>query len=153
MITQHIKYKMNHWIIRIGNGENFKNSKYPFWGLINHWKPHAAKIKENDILWFLCNKDTNDNKILGMARFTKMLDKRDEVLINIETTNNIEQGWDCNSYDIELHYTDLYDTSEQNIKIHIRNQVPVINYYDNTEKIKEDLEKHYNGFKFYAKTI
>ena len=82
-----------------------------------------------------------------------MLDKRDEVLINIETTNNIEQGWDCNSYDIELHYTDLYDTSEQNIKINIRNQLPVIKYYDNTEKIKEDLEKHYNGFKFYAKTI
>lgn len=22
-----------HWIIRVNNGENFRNSKYPFWGV------------------------------------------------------------------------------------------------------------------------
>ena len=22
-----------HWIFRVGDGENFRNSKYPFWGV------------------------------------------------------------------------------------------------------------------------
>lgn len=143
---------MEHWIIRIGDGENFKNSKYPFWGLINHWKPYASKIKENDILWFLCNI-TNDNNVLGMAKFTKMLDKRDEVLINIETTNNIEQGWDGDNWDLELHYTDLYDASNSDIKITLPFNLSIINYNKHKDKITENLVEHYNGFKKYANPI
>jgi len=47
----------------------------------------SDKINNGDIL---CNK-SNDNKIIGMATFTKFLDKRDEPLIAIETVNNIDQ--------------------------------------------------------------
>ena len=25
--------KPKHWLIRVQNGENFRNSRYPFWGL------------------------------------------------------------------------------------------------------------------------
>lgn len=24
---------INHWLIRVKNGKNFTNSKYPFWGV------------------------------------------------------------------------------------------------------------------------
>jgi len=44
----------NHWLIRIKDGINFKNSVYPFWGIK---KGHngsirtiISKIKEGDIL-------------------------------------------------------------------------------------------------------
>ena len=83
-----------------------------------------------------------------MATFTKFLDKRNEHLIAIETVSNIDQGWDDNNYELELHYTNLYNTEKQNIKIdEILGQSPIINY---KHKIKEDLEKHYIGFKFYG---
>lgn len=53
-----------------------------------------------------------------------------------------------NNYELELHYTNLYNTEKQNIKIdEILGQSPIINY---NHKIKEDLEKHYIGFKFYG---
>tara|TARA_Y100000593_G_C4175212_1_gene269096 strand:+ start:349 stop:564 length:216 start_codon:yes stop_codon:yes gene_type:complete len=50
-----------HWIIRIGDGVNFKNSKYPFWGM-KKGKDGCMKsilinnVKEGDILWFCTNK-------------------------------------------------------------------------------------------------
>jgi hypothetical protein len=145
---------INHWLIRVKNGKNFKNSKYPFWGVTagktNNIKTMVSKINNGDILWFLCNK-SNDNKIISMATFTKFLDKRDEPLIAIETVSNIDQGWNDNNYELELHYKNLYNTEKQNIKIdEILGQSPIINYNNNKHKIKEDLEKHYIGFKFYG---
>lgn len=144
----------NHWILKVADGKNFKNSKFPFWGLKagkkDVVKNSALKIKEGDILWFLCNK-SNDNKIIGMATFTKLLDKRDELLIQIETTSCIEQGWHDDDWEIELHYTNLYNTEKQNIKIDEKlGQFPITNYYNNKDKINEDLENHYNGFKYYG---
>jgi len=59
-------------------------------GKTNNIKTIVSKINNGDILWFLCNK-SNDNKIIGMATFTKFLDKRDEPLIAIETVSNIDQ--------------------------------------------------------------
>jgi hypothetical protein len=149
--------QQNHWILKVADGENFKNSKIPFWGLKagknDVVKNSALKIKEGDILWFLCNK-SNDNKIIGMATFTKLLDKRDELLIQIKTTSCIEQGWDGDDWDIELHYTNLYNTEKQNIKIDEKlGQFPITNYYNNKDKINEDLEKHYNGFKYYGTCV
>ncbi len=46
----------------------------------------SDKINNGDIL---CNK-SNDNKNIGIAIFTKFLDKRDESLISIETVSNIK---------------------------------------------------------------
>jgi len=149
--------QQNHWILKVANGKNFKNSKFSFWGLKagkkDIVKNTALKIQKGDILWFLCNK-LNDNKIIGMATFTKLLDKRDESLINIETTSSIEQGWDGGDWEIELHYTNLYNTEKQNIKIDEKlGQFPIANYYNNKDKINEDLENHYNGFKYYGTCV
>jgi|SaaInlV_125m_DNA_1040241.scaffolds.fasta_scaffold31888_1 hypothetical protein len=149
--------QQNHWILKVADGKNFKNSKFPFWGLKagkkDIVKNLALKIKEGDILWFLCNK-SNDNKIIGMATFSKLLDKRDELLIQIETTSCIEQGWDGSDWEIELHYTNLYNAEKQNIKIDEKlGQFPITNYNNNKDKINEDLENHYNGFKYYGTCI
>ena len=73
--------KQNHWIIRVADGKNFKNSNFPFWGLKagkkDIVKNSALKIKEGDILWFLCNK-SNDNKIIGMA--TLIIHRRSDLI-------------------------------------------------------------------------
>jgi hypothetical protein len=150
--------QQNHWILRVADGKNFKNSKFPFWGLKagkkDCIKNLALKIKEGDILWFLGNKKDKDNKIIGMAEFTKLLDKRDELLIQIETTPCIEQGWDGDDWEIELHYTNLYNTEKQNIKIDEKlGQSPIVNYYSVKYKLNEDLENHYNGFKYYGTPV
>jgi len=149
--------KQNHWIIRVADGKNFKNSNFPFWGLKagkkDIVKNSALKIKEGDILWFLCNK-SNDNKIIGMATFTKLLDKRDEPLIEIETRSCNDQGWVGDEWEIELHYTNLYNTEKQCIIIDENiGQSPLRNYYNNKDKINEDLENHYNGFKYYGTCV
>ena len=53
-----------------------------------------------------------------------------------------------------LMTTIFYNTEKQNIKINeILGQSPIINYNNNKHKIKEDLEKHYIGFKFYGISI
>lgn len=42
------------WIIRVNDGENFRNSKYPFWGVKlgknGNIKTIVKKIKKGDIL-------------------------------------------------------------------------------------------------------
>ena len=71
-----------------------------------------------------------------MGTFTKFLDKRYELLIVIETINNSDQGWYDNNYELELHYTNLYNTEKQNIKIdEILGQLPIINYNNNPNAI------------------
>jgi len=141
-----------HWIVRVGDGKNFKNSKFPFWG-VKATAPNVLNIKSGDVLWFLCNKK-NDNKIIGMATFTKLLDKRNEPLIQIETINCTDQGWDGDNWVLELHYTNLYNTEKQNIKIDEKlGQSPIISYNNNKSKIYEDLETHYNMFKFYGTCV
>jgi hypothetical protein len=150
-------FQQNHWILRVADGKNFKNSKFPFWGIKagknNCIKKFALKMKSGDVLWFLSNKK-NGNKMISMATFTKLLDKRDESLVQIETTSCAEQGWDGDDWEIELHYTNLYNAEKQNIIIdEILGQSPIINYNNNKLKIKEDLETHYNGFKYYGTCV
>jgi hypothetical protein len=47
-----------HWLIRVGNGINFKNSKKNIWSLNNSKKTLAIlnNFNENDVLWFISNK-------------------------------------------------------------------------------------------------
>ena len=70
-----------------------------------------------------------------MATFSKLLDKRDGQLIQIETTSCNDQGWDG-----DLHYTNLYNTEKQCIIIDENiGHFPITNYNNNKDKIKEDL--------------
>lgn len=148
-----IKQKQ-HWIFRVGDGINFNKSKYPFWGVkrgrANAIKSIVNKIKKGDILWFLTNKK-NDNKIIGMAEFIEYYDRNDEPLININTFSNKEQGWDGDdNWDLQIHFTNFYETKKQNLQICIQCASVIINYNNLKDKIKINLEKHYINYRFYA---
>jgi hypothetical protein len=78
--------EVNHWIIRVKDGDNFKRSNYPFWGVKrgvhNTIKSVVKKIGKGDILWFLTSKDYG-GKFIGMAEYTGFFDKNDEPFIQL----------------------------------------------------------------------
>ena len=144
----------NHWLIRVKDGINFKNSVYPFWGIK---KGHngsirtiISKIKEGDILQFFTSKEYG-GKIIGMSEYTHFFDRSNEPLIKINTISNLEQGWnEDNESDLQIYYKNLYDTEKQNIKICLRHAATLFNYKTMQDKIEDDLIMHYKNFKFYA---
>ena len=104
-------------------------------------------------MWFISNK-TNNNIILGMAHYKCYYLKIDEPLININTYSNDECGFDNNNdYDIQIHYTKFYNTEQQQIQLIFKCMSPIINYYNNSEKINVDLIVHYNNYMFYTEPI
>ena len=52
--------EQKHWLIRVQDGENFRNSKYPCWGVKRGnqdcIKTIVNKFKKGDILWFMTSK-------------------------------------------------------------------------------------------------
>ena len=149
-----------HHIIRVADGINFKNSKYPFWG-VKRQKNNIMKgfinnqLKSGDILWFCTNKD-NGGKAIGMAEYTVFYDRQDEPLFKINTFTNEEQGWvGDGDWDIQIHYKDLYLTEKQNINVILRGSSSIITYdIDNPNQQNVDnLYQHYDGFKSYGEPI
>ena len=148
--------KKQFWIIKVNDGENFRNSKYPFWGVVRgrcgSQKTNVKKIKKGDILWFLTSKKYGA-KIIGMSEYCEFYDRNDEPLIQINTYSNKEQGWEGNDdWSLQMHYTKLYDTEKQDIKVVITGPQSIIKYNpDHKNQINIDnLYKHYNGFTFYG---
>jgi len=146
----------NHFIIRVADGNNFKNSVHPFWGLKNNFNRTKGyilnNIKHGDILWFCTNKK-NGGKAIGMAEYNILYDRDDEPLIQINTYSNKEQGWEgADDWSLQMHYQKLYNTEKQDIKVILSGPMPVIEYKpDNKNQINVDnLYKHYNGFQFYG---
>lgn len=149
--------EVKHWLIRVKDGENFRKSKYPFWGVkrgkYNCLKSLVKKISKGDIIWFFTNSD-HGGKAIGMAEYVEFYDREDEPLFPINTFTNIEQGWEGDGeWDLQLHYTNLYNTEKQDIKIRIQCANTVLVYDTWKDKIKDDLILHYNNFKFYAEPI
>ena len=147
-----------HWLIRVKDGINFKNSKYPFWGVKsgknNSIKGTVKKIKEGDILWFFTSKKYG-GRIIGMGEFTTFYDRRDEPLIKIHTFSNKEQGWiGDDNWAIQIHYKNLYLLTErQNIPICIRCSAIILRYETFENRIKDNLKDHYKFIKFYTKPV
>jgi hypothetical protein len=147
----------NHWIIRVNDGVNFKNSKYPFWGVKrgrhNCIKTIISKINKGDILWFLTSKN-HGGKFIGMSEFTNYYDSLDEPLLKINTFTNIEQNWiGFDKWDIQIHYKNLYIIENQNIMACIQCGATILLYETFKNKIKDNLYIHYNNFKFYRDPI
>lgn len=148
---------MSHWIIRVGDGENLKRSKYPFWGvkrgLNNNVKSIVKKFKEGDVLWFLTNKKFG-GKVIKMAEYDKFYDRQDEPFFTINTYSNIEQNWiGDDSWDIQIHYKNIYMTEKQNIDISIQCAANILKYETFKDRIKYNLYEEYNNFIHYAETI
>jgi hypothetical protein len=146
-----------HWIFRVNDGVNFKNSKYPFWGIKagrnDCIKSIVKKMKQGDICWFLTSKPYG-GKIIGMSEYTHFHDRRDEPLLQIYTMDNNKQNWNGNdSWVIQIHYINLYITEKQNINAIIQNSSTILNYSTFRHLIKDDLTIHYKNFKYYAEPI
>tara|TARA_B100000963_G_C22606621_1_gene662820 strand:- start:1463 stop:1924 length:462 start_codon:yes stop_codon:yes gene_type:complete len=147
----------HHWIIRVGDGINFKNSKYPFWGMKKGSgggiKTLASKIKRGDILWFVTNKK-HGGYIIGMAEFINMFDKDDEPLVEINTQSNLKQNWVGNdNWKLQVNYKNLYNTEKQKIQCIIQCAAIILNYERFKEKITANLYEHYKNYIYYAEPI
>ena len=148
------KITIKHWLIRVNDGENFRNSKYPFWGVKRgkggSIKTIVNKIKKGDILWFMTSKKYG-GKLIGMSEFTNYYDKQNEPLIRVNTYSNKEQNWKgTDNWDIQIHYKNLYVTEKQNIEASIQCGGIILEYETFRERGLPDLYNHYNNFKYYA---
>ena len=146
--------KPTHWIIRVKDGENFRNSKYSFWGVKrgkhNFIKTIVNKFNPGDILWFMTSKSYG-GKLIGMSEYTCYYDKKDEPLIAINTYSNNDQNWKGDEdWDLQIHYTNLYITEKQNIKAVIQCAGIILRYETFKNKGLPDLYAHYKNFKYYA---
>jgi hypothetical protein len=145
---------MSFWIIRVGDGENFRKSKYSFWGVKRGknecTKTVIKKMKAGDILCFMTSKPYG-GKIIGMSEYCDFHDRNDEPLININTKTNEEQNWKGDEdWDIQISYSNLYITEKQNITGSIQCGGNILEYETFKGKINGDLYEHYKNFKFYA---
>ena len=146
---------LQHWIIRIGDGENFKNSKKSIWGInggSNNYTKSIIhnKFNEGDILWFLTPQQFG-KKVIGMAEYTHYYDSEEEPLIKLNTYTNEELGWNGDQkWDIQIHYKNLYDTENQNISFTVHDPGTIINYNTHFMNITENLQEHYNNYKKYS---
>ena len=146
--------KPKFWIIRVNDGENFRNSKFPFWGVkrgrFNSIKTIVKKIKVGDVLCFITSKPFG-GKIIGIAEYCKFYDKDDEPLIQINTKTNEEQNWKGNEkWDIQIHYCNLFITEKQNITGCIQCSSIILEYETFKNKINKNLYDEYNNYKIYA---
>ena len=49
---------LKHYILRVGDGNNFKNSSnVSIWAVNSRHKSFITKVKEGDKLWFVKNKE------------------------------------------------------------------------------------------------
>ena len=143
-----------HWIIRVKDGINFRNSKHLMWGVKRGRndcvKTIVKKMKPGDILWFMTSKPFG-GKLIGMSEYTCFYDRNDEPLINLHTYSNEEQNWVGDSdWSIQIHYKNLYDTERQNIKAYVQCGGIVLEYETFKDKNLPDLYEHYRCFKYYA---
>lgn len=128
----------NHYIIRVGDGNNFKSSSpVGIWGIRSKYRTFLKNVKEGDILWFIINKRkgaTHNGKIIAMATYLST-NKR----VSGITSSNEDLHWDAKSrhawWDTELHYEYLYNVSTCNLFTGQRNQTTICSY----DNIKEGL--------------
>lgn len=145
-----------HWIFRVGDGENFRNSKRPYWG-VKRGKNDSIltvikKIEEGSILWFMTSKE-HGGKLIGMAEYTHYNDRKDEPLVSINTYSNDEQCWNGGEdWSIQIHYKNAYDIEDANIEMVIQCGATILDY--ETFRIKKsnmaDLYMHAKYIKLYA---
>ena len=142
---------MNHWLLRVGDGQNFINSSdKKIWGVNSKGhKSFLTKIQEGDILWFIKNK--SKGKILAMAKFKSHNKREFGPLINLSLTNE-ELGWDDSTTnwisDIEIHYDELYNLDNCNLLTNLKGIISV-RQYEKT-KITLDLDEEYKNIIKYA---
>ena len=85
MSTETMPY-IQYWLIRVGDGENLRNSVYPFWGVKQSFKGHVKKFRHGDILLFITSKQGDESgKVIAMGEYTEYYDRNEEPLLQIHT--------------------------------------------------------------------
>jgi hypothetical protein len=148
------KLPPKHWLVRVNDGHNFKNSKYPIWGVKpgnnNQFLSIVQKLRKGDILWFITAKKYG-GKAIAMAEYTEYHNRTDEQLFDIHTKSNAEHGWaGDDDYNIQLSYIKLYDIERQNIQVVVQCCATIMSYDTFKGQGFPDLIHHYTNFKFYA---
>ena len=142
------------WLLRVGDGENFKNSsKYRIWGIqssTSFGKHFVKHVKPGDRLWFV--KSKSQGKLLAVATYRSHNKREFGPLIDVSMTNE-ELGWtgegpDWTS-DVEIHYSDLYGLTGCNLLTHIKG-ASTIRKYD--EKCQVNLALEYSYIVRYSKS-
>ena len=148
---------ITHHIIRIGDGNNFKNSlnKGLFVvGLKEKWLPDIKKFKSGDILWFLMNKSKR-NKFLGFAIYVGYENLND----NLISFSNSDYGWAENDeWSILLSYIRIHIFPNRHIfRLSVPNQRTIMTYKN---KMKEQIisssvsfQKNNNLFNYILKVF
>ena len=141
------------WILRVGNGENFKNSsKYGIWGIKSSSpdnKYFMKNVKEGDKLWFVTSN--SKGKAVGVSTYCSYNKREIGPLVNI-TMTNAELGWSGEgpdwTSDIEIHYTDLYGLNECDLLTYIKSAKTIRKY---NEKCMVNLPLEYLSIVRYSK--
>lgn len=140
----------NHWLIRIGDGINFKNSsEFNIWGVKRPPNGGDVKgfenlVKTGDILWFILGN--SNGLVLAFAEYIK----HKEIDPSTRFKRYAELGWknsngSCN-WNIEIEYKNLTYPTTTNLFTHIKGNSVNIRKYDrnNNEKCRIDLIQIYN---------
>lgn len=140
------------FILRVGDGEHFKNSSlYNIWGINSKTifsKFIMNKALPGDRLWFV--KSKSNGKIIAVATFVSFKRRELGPLIDITYTNE-ELGWTNQEgeWDIELHYNNLYNLTESELYSEIKGTATIRLYKSETSKI--NLPNEYNYILKYSK--
>jgi hypothetical protein len=143
-----------HFLVRIGDGKNFYNSKNPFWGMKKGGLGIAKKMKTGDIIWFMVNKK-NGGKAIAVAEYTgELYNRKDESLIPIHTLTNEQQGWiGDDPWDIQIHYRNLYMIKHAEIKICLAGSWSIMYYSSMKDKIVDDFPECFKNIKRYLQPV
>ena len=147
-----------HKLVRVRDGENFRNSIYPCWAIKRGYndcnKTIVKKYNVGDILWFITSKPYG-GKIIGMGEYCGFYDRCDEPLLKINTISNDEQNWKGDEeWDIQIHYCNLYNTERYNFTACIQCAANIMEYHTFKDKtpapINVNLYDEYKNIIFYA---
>ena len=133
------------WLMRVGDGENLKNSsKHEIWGITNkspHGKHFTENVQPGDRLWFV--KNNSQGKLIGVATYQSHNLREFGILINKSLTNE-ELGWSVTNsdYNVEVKYSDLYVLNNCDLLTHIKGP-STIRKYDEKCKINLPVEYSY----------
>ena len=135
-----------NWLLRVGNGDNFKSSaRYGIWGIqstTNANKYFLKNAKPGDRLWFV--KSKSHGKILGVATYrsnnSRNLDQVDNRTMTDEELGWTGEGVDWKS-DTEVHYSNLHNLEAHNLLTHIKSPLTIRKY---DQKCKVDLALEYS---------
>lgn len=140
------------YLFRIGDGEHFmKSAPLNTWGIdsqttLGKW--FVKSVKPNDRLWFV--KSKNKGLIVAVASFTCLKERVVGPLIALTATNE-DLGWTKQEgkWDTEVHFKDLYNLSECDLKSEIL--CPSVIRVYNEKQCKVNLPVEYGNIVRYSK--